>query len=322
MIKLLFKKIKKSCHCTALGLLLLPLSASAESYFLRLGTGDVTGVYYPIGGAICLLAADIKVNQKTPMCLPKSTHGSVDNIDRLLDQRLQAAIVQTDVLNTAFKQRPDMPLRVLTSLHKEMLTIVAGKDTDIRTFDDLKGKVVNVGTLNSGNFINVIRLLDSLEVTMGFFKQATYLSPKDAMEALCEGKIDASIYMVGNPNHNISESLSRCQGHLVTLSPTQIQKVTKKYPEYISTTIPANTYIGQSAIVTFGIKAILVANTQMPKQFAYQLTKSLVNNLAALQQSHPAFKSLTQEDMLQSPPQLPRHEGAEQFFAEQQKTQK
>ena len=50
-------KIRKIAACVAAAsLAIMPLSAAAADFtFVSIGTGGVTGVYYPTGGAICRL---------------------------------------------------------------------------------------------------------------------------------------------------------------------------------------------------------------------------------------------------------------------------
>lgn len=292
-----------------------PFSLSAQSYLFKIGTGDITGVYYPIGGIICRFVSQL--NETAPVCLPESTNGSVDNLERLLDNRVHAAIVQSDIANTAFKKNPQSSLRALVPLHKESFTIIAGQHTKIRTFDDLKGKVVNVGVLDSGNFTNTIRLLDSLNLTMNYFQRVTYLSPIDAVAALCEGKIDATVYMVGHPNQNIRESLSRCRGNLVTLSTAQVNKVTTLYNDYIPAHIPSIMYGKKPSVNTFGLEAVLVTNSNLPEETAYHLTAAIIENFPKLKSAHPAFKHMKKQDMLRITSKLPQHTGAKRFFKEQ-----
>lgn len=296
---------------------LLPAPSLAQSSFFRIGTGDVTGLYYTIGGVICRFVSDLSLEDGVPICLTQSTSGSSNNVERLQDERLQAAIVQSDIAYDAFTKLPATSLRVIAPLHEEVFTIVAGANTKIHTFDDLAGKTLNVGSLDSGNYLNMVRLLDSLKMTMSFFEKTTYLQPLDAMNALCNGDIDATVYMVGHPNRNTSQSLTRCGGNLVTLSPQHIKKITNKYPSYVAADITHSTYPGSRSVKTFGLTAILVTTIDAPDMLIYQLTKALVGDIDKLKSALPAFQNLTANSLARDMPNMIKHAGAKRFFSEQ-----
>ena len=77
----------------ALAGLLLATTLSAKE-FISIGTGGMTGTYYPIGGAICRLA-----NKNTDVkCSVQSTGGSVYNVNNVLKKELTFGFVQSDVV--------------------------------------------------------------------------------------------------------------------------------------------------------------------------------------------------------------------------------
>ena len=62
---------------------------------LTIGSGGVTGVYYPVAGAICRLFNDSQ-DAKRSRCSAVSTGGSVDNLTRLRRGELSFGVVQSD----------------------------------------------------------------------------------------------------------------------------------------------------------------------------------------------------------------------------------
>ena len=58
------------------------VAEAAEQRFISIGTGGVTGVYYPTGGAICRLVN--KTRKETGIrCSVESTGGSIYNINTI-----------------------------------------------------------------------------------------------------------------------------------------------------------------------------------------------------------------------------------------------
>ena len=68
---------------------------AAEQQFITIGTGGVTGVYYPTGGAICRLVNKGK-KEHGVRCSVESTGGSVYNINTIRAGELDMGVAQSD----------------------------------------------------------------------------------------------------------------------------------------------------------------------------------------------------------------------------------
>ena len=125
--------------------LILP-SFAAE--FVTIGTGGVTGTYYPTGGAICRLVNKYKKETKI-RCSVESTAGSVYNINTIKNGNLDFGIAQSDVVYQAskgtgkFKGKQVKKLKSVMAIYPELLTLVTRKDAQINNIKDIKGKRIN-----------------------------------------------------------------------------------------------------------------------------------------------------------------------------------
>ncbi len=63
--------------------------------FITIGTGSVTGVYYPTGGAICKLVNKGRKDHNI-RCSVESTGGSIYNVNTIRAGELDFGIVQSD----------------------------------------------------------------------------------------------------------------------------------------------------------------------------------------------------------------------------------
>ena len=70
-------------------------TVQAQQQFISIGTGGVTGVYYPTGGAICRL---VNKNRKEHgiRCSAESTGGSIYNINTIRAGELEFGVAQSD----------------------------------------------------------------------------------------------------------------------------------------------------------------------------------------------------------------------------------
>ena len=113
-------------------------SADAAQKFISIGTGGVTGVYYPTGGAICRLVNKSR-KEHGIRCSVESTGGSVYNINTIRAGELDMGVAQSDWQYHAYNgtskfkdQGPFKELRAVFSVHPEPVTIVARKDANIK----------------------------------------------------------------------------------------------------------------------------------------------------------------------------------------------
>jgi TRAP transporter TAXI family solute receptor len=290
---------------------LAPSAAAVE--FVTIGTGGVTGVYYPAGGAVA------KIINKDRKALGirasvESTGGSVYNINAVLSGDLQIGIAQSDRQYQASKGlaewegKPQEKLRAICSLHPEVVTLIATVDSGIADVMGLKGKRVNIGNPGSGQRGN------SLDVLTAFGLDAA-----EAPRVLQDGRLDAFFYTVGHPNGNITEATTG--GRTVTIVPISgeaVDKLVAEKPYYAKATIPHRLY-GRAAnkadIPSFGVTATMVTSADVSEETVYKITKQLFTNLDALKGMHPALNVLTPESML-SGLSAPIHPGAMKYYKE------
>mgnify|MGYP002065359974 CR=1 FL=1 len=121
-------------------------------------------------------------------------------------------------------------LRAVFSVHPEPFTVVARADAGISTFDDLKGKRVNVGNPGSGQRGTMEVVMAAKGWTMGDFALASELQAAEQSQALCDNKIDAMVYVVGHPNGSIKEATTSCDTVLVSVTGPAIDKLVADNP--------------------------------------------------------------------------------------------
>ena len=302
-----------------------PVQAQGKQQeFVTVGTGGVTGVYYPVGGAICrLVNKGSRAKEHNIRCTVESTGASVFNVNAIRSGDLSMGIVQSDTQYYAYngieqfeKAGPDKDLRALFSLQSEAFTLVARDDANIKTFDDLPGKRMNLGDPGSGNRNTLELLMKEYGWSAATYKLATDLKPAEMAGALCDNKIDAYVYVVGHPNGSIQEAANTCSSHVVPVVGEKVEAFMKKYPFYPPAVIPAGMYKGTAQDVkTFGPRATLLTSAKLSDEMAYEITKAVFSNLEEFKKLHPALGDLTPENMLEGN-SVPYHPGAVKYFKE------
>jgi hypothetical protein len=307
---------------TLLCCLLPALAFSAEQRFMSIGTGGLTGVYYPTGGAICrLLNKERRVHGIR--CSVESTGGSIFNLRALASGELEFGVAQSDWQYHAYEgsskfsdQGPNRDLRAVFSIHSEPFSVMARDDSGIKVFADLPGMRVNIGNPGSGQRGTMEVLMQALGWGKADFKLVSELKATEQARALCDNKIDAMIYTVGHPNASIKEAATACEAHLVPVTGEEVDKLITEHSYYALAKIPGGLYRGSdSDTATFGVKATLVTSAKVDESVVYQLVKAVFENLDNFRQLHPAFEHLQAADMLKGN-SAPFHPGAIKYFKE------
>ena len=316
------QKVIKWLAVTALALS-IGVPVWAEQTFVTIGTGGVTGVYYPTGGAICRLV-NKKRKEHGIRCSTESTGGSVFNLNTIRAGDLDMGVAQSDWQyhayhgSSKFKDKgANRELRAIFSVHPEPFTVVARADSGIRNFGDLKGKRVNVGNPGSGQRGTMEVLMKASGWKMSDFELVSELKSSEQSKALCDNKIDAMVFTVGHPSGSITEATTSCDSVLVNVTGSAVDKLVAENDFYRTATIPGGMYNGNpNDIKTFGVGATFVTSTRTPANVIYQVVKAVFENFDTFRKYHPAFRILDKRQMIKDGLSAPLHAGAVKYYKE------
>lgn len=288
---------------------------------LVIATGNETGVYFPVGGAICRF-----INQATSdnglRCAVESTDGSAENLQLLREGAVDLAIVQSDWHYHAWRgssfysaRGEFKDLRSLLALHPESFTVVVRGDSKIRHWSDIRGHRVNLGLRGSGQRGTMEVLMTAEGWRREDFASVSELRADKQARALCRGEIDVMLFMVGHPSGTIREATTLCETRLVPVESPAIDRLLLSQPYYRRSSIPGGLYPGNpDAVSTFGVGATLVARTQLPDEVAQEVVRRVIEQLPQLHKLHPALAVVQAEDLPRAGLSAPLHNGAREAF--------
>lgn len=310
-------------YLTKIALVCALVSPAAAEQFITIGTGGVTGVYYPTGGAICRL---VNKDRKTHgiRCSVESTGGSVYNTRTIRQGELDFGIVQSDVQAAAvagvgkFADDGAYPgLRAIFSVHPEPIHLMARADSGISTPADLKDKKVNIANPGSGTRVLAETLMQYWGLEKSDFALAAELKSSEQASALCDGKLDATIWAAGLPNGSSQEATSTCDVNIIALTGAPVAKLLADNPAYAKATIPGGMYPGNADdIPSWGPKATFVTSAETEDKVVYALVRAVFGNFASFKKLHPAFARLQETDMIKDGLSAQLHPGAVQYYKE------
>ena len=312
-------------HLVAGGLTAFALTATsavARQQFVSIGTGGVTGVYYPTGGAICRLVNKDR-KEHGIRCSAESTGGSIYNINTIRAGELEFGVAQSDWQyhayhgSSEFKDAgPFTDLRAVFSVHPEPVTVIARADANVSNISDLKGKRLNIGNPGSGTR----GTWEVLEAALGWsrddLKLAAEMKSAETGQAMCDDKIDAYFWLVGHPSALTQESLATCDSNLVNVTGPEIDKLVADNPFYRNATIPAGMYGDNAEVNTFGVAATFVTSAAVSDEVVYTVVKAVFDNFDQFKALHPSFANLTEAEMIKEGLSAPLHDGAVKYYKE------
>ncbi|GBC61600.1 C4-dicarboxylate ABC transporter substrate-bindi ng protein [Desulfonema ishimotonii] len=303
-----------------------PSAVQAKTTFVTIGTGGITGVYYPTGGAIAKI-----VNKKRKeygiRATVESTGGSVFNVNAIMSGDLEFGVVQSDRQYQATKglaewkdKGPQKDLRAVFSIHPESVTLVASADSGAKTIADLKGKRVNIGNPGSGQRQNAIDALTAVGINWKKDIRAEQIKASEAPGLLQDGRIDAFFYTVGHPSGAFKEATAGAtKVSFISITGEGIDKLIAEKPYYAKSFIPVKLYPGAAndveKINTFGVKATFCTSARVSDEIVYAIAKEVFENFEDFKKLHPAYQVLTKEGMLEGL-SAPIHPGAMKYYKE------
>ncbi|MEA3468530.1 MAG: TAXI family TRAP transporter solute-binding subunit [Thermodesulfobacteriota bacterium] len=317
------KLVSKIAVCCGFAFALASTPSFASQQFITIGTGGVTGVYYPTGGAICRLVNKTR-KEHGIRCSVESTGGSVYNLNAIAAGELDMGVAQSDWQYYAYtgtskfeKKGPNKKLRSVFSIHAEPFTVVARADSGVKDFKDLKGKRVNIGNPGSGQRGTMEILMGTLGWTNKDFKLASELKSSEQSKALCDNKIDAMVFTAGHPSGSIKEATTSCDAVMVTVNGPEVDKLVADNDYYRKAVIPGGMYRGTDTDTnTFGVGATFVSSSDIPENVIYNVVKAVFDNFDQFKKLHPAFAHLKKEEMIKDGLSAPLHDGAVKYYKE------
>jgi TRAP transporter TAXI family solute receptor len=293
-------------------------NAHANPTSINILTGGTSGVYYPLGLSLSELYRERIEGSTTSV---RATKASVENLNLLQIARGQLAFALGDSVADAWKgdeeagfRAPRDRLRAIAGIYPNYIQIVASQASGIRSLEDLRGKRISVGAPRSGTELNARAIFKAAGLSYEDMGQVAFKPYAESVELIEKGQLDATLQSAGLGMAAIRELAERIPITFVAIPEQVVSRIGSG--AYQSGIIPAGTYKGQSSDVTTAtITNVLVSQTSVSDDVAYQMTKLLFGNLDRLAQAHPAAKAIRLEQAINGLP-IPLHPGAERFYRE------
>ena len=290
--------------CIALAFFLFP--QRQEHWTVKIATATPGGTYYPLGAQLAHILKELPERQIRGASIWE-TSGSVENIRLLCNPRSEyrnaaerERAQEGDSADLAFVQQtalamasPDQreKIRAIAGLYRDVVQVVARRDSGVTGLADLKGKRVYVGRDRSGTKQIAEAILGAAGIRKGdYTRKGETESFIDATRKLQKGDLDVAIFCSGTPTDCVEEALLEGECYLVNVnvSPERIQASTPAFDQVLTQVeIPASFYEGQrKSINTLATQVILAARKDLDNHLVSLILDTLFDNVRELLRAH------------------------------------
>jgi len=293
-------------------------AAAGKTEYLSLGTGGVTGTYYPLGGALANILTN---NIDGYSCTAESTGGAVENAWLLARGEIDIGFVDASTVFQAQNSEGDFSdgtassIKGIVSIYNEIVHLVSC-DPSITSIEDLRGKKVAVGSAGSGTEVMARTLLSLYDMSYDDIEE-DFLGFGDASTGLKDKTLDAAIIWAGAPASGLLELGAQNDFYMIDIPADKLAELKASQPFCVETTMDSTTYSGmKNTATTIGVPATLCVREDLDEQLVYDFLTVVFNNLQAVADAHSQGANLSLESCLLGLESADLHPGAVKFYTE------
>jgi TRAP transporter TAXI family solute receptor len=301
--------------------------------FLRIGTGNVNGTYYRVGGLIADLVSSPPGGRPCDrggscgvpglVAIAQSSTGSVANVAAIQAGEVETGFVQSDVAHWAragagpFAGKPPADrLRALANLYPESVHLVVRAGARVAGVRDLRGMRVSLDAEGSGTIVDARLVLAAFGLSEADVAPSyTPLGP--SLDAVKAGRLDAFFLVAGWPAPAVSELARDAGVGLAAIAGPEVDRLLASHRFFTRDTIPAEAYPGVGATPTIAVGAQWIVDRELAPDLVHGLASALwhPSARARLDAGHPRGSGIRLETALAGIA-VPLHPGAERYYRE------
>ena len=285
---------------------------------LEVGGASIGGAFYVVAGGVAKL---LEQTMKIPVTAAV-TEGSRENV-RLIDRKqIFMGVIASNNSYPAYHGtmtfKKKHPLALVMGLYPNAFSLHSMPKTPIKSFNELKGKRVGVGTGRTWDAF-MVPLIEAHGLTYKDFKPV-YAGLSDLYTQLGDGIIAAMPTMVSglSPVPGALRLHAEKGAHYLAPDPAAVEKIVKKFPYMTKITIPKTTPTYTQDIETLDIGGpLLTVRNDADAELVYMVTKLLHQNLDRMAGDVRYFKyAQVNPAVLTTQIGVPYHPGAVRYWKE------
>ncbi|MEA4891886.1 MAG: TAXI family TRAP transporter solute-binding subunit [Peptococcaceae bacterium] len=287
--------------------------------------GTINGSWVQIAAALAERVNDVCSGYPVTV----STGGDIANTKLIQRGEADIGFSQQLILNRMLAEQESGEatlenVRGIAAMESTALYFIADQSLEAEYLGDLlhSGKKLRLGTLSDSD--TSYMLLEQVLEAYGLKNQGEALESGTEIYTADGGSLfkayqdhyfDLLVINESLYDPALAELLEKRESRILQIEPGIIRKLTA-IPGWQSLTIPAGTYLGQTADVqTLGMKTVLIANKDVSEEAAYLLARIINENIAFLEMIHQSYKEVRSGNLpvIQS---VMLHPGARRYYEE------
>jgi len=292
-----------------------PAPAPEVSGNFVMGTGGVSGSWYPMGGGICGAMTKGKVNVTV-----QASGGGVENVRTILAGERDFGMAATDVAYYGYNSEQDFEgedgtmLRSVFKFCPNYTQLLVRADSGINCVADLKGKAVGCGATGSGDEITMRTLLEAVGLTYDDVDEYL-ISVAEQATAFKDRKIDSCFIGAAAPTSGILDAASQTDAKLLAITGEEADAFIELRPFYSKATLSKDAYSFMTEDVEMMVlDTYLLCSTALTDEQVYTVLDNMFASIEDVQATHTALESLTLESACAGDFVVPLHDGAVKFY--------
>lgn len=291
-------------------------AALAESY--KFGASKPGGSWYPIGTVLQRLAEKNYGDKVTV-----EIGGGTSNLLNVMSGKLDFGLVSATSIQEALKgakmfkgkEAQAKKVRVAAVLYPNYLFWLVWAKSDITSYQQLKGKRVNVMPKRFSFQALNQQMLGALGISYDDFAKVNYLGFNDAVAQMKDNHIDAYLGP-GEENYApIVQLAAHAPIRILSFSKEDVAKMNGANAAAVPFTLDKKYYDQKSDVSTVQTFVLIVSNEDVPEERVYKLTKTLYENLGEFA---GAVKAMGRVKLANATVNVgaPRHAGMDKYLKE------
>lgn len=292
--------------------------ASAATY-ISIASNPVGNTAYQWAAGIAELA---NRNVEGVSVTAEGTKGYLANIELFISDEVEAAFTNTklayEVYSAAgpYKDREKGTMLSWISVAPIYMHVVVPADSDIKSFEDLRGKRIGIGQAGGISMMDAELMLETAGMKAGKDYNDFRVPLPQMASMLADGQIDALIWEGTAPLPPLLQLQATNDFRLIDMPEGLLADMAAISPAYQTSELPAGIYEGQDApVATHRLGNVLVIRNNVPDDIVYGITKAVMENLEFMGNVHPVWKRVSPETVLTGF-SAPLHPGALRYFRE------
>lgn len=280
-----------------------------------MGTGGVSGTWYPLGGVMCGAMSKDGLNVTV-----QSSGGGVENVRTILSGERDLGLAGADVAYYGYSSQYDFEgqdgssLRSLMAFAPMQAQFIASASSGISCIADLKGTALGCGAVGSGDELAVRNILRIMDLSYDDVDESL-ISVGEQATSFKDRRLDCMYITASAPTSGILDAASAIDCVWVPIAGAEAEAIVSELPFFYPITVPASTYSFMTEDVeTLGLNTILLGSTALSDEQVYAMLENIFANLEAVQAAHPSVADLTLESACSGDFAVPLHPGAVKFY--------